>query len=101
MRVGMLSCLLALAMPREGQAAELQQIQVGIKGMVCAFCATGLRKKLGAEKGVRKVDVSLESRKVTLAVDRDASLSDARIHELVKDAGYDVVSVERSPRSNP
>ncbi|MGQ0504538.1 MAG: heavy-metal-associated domain-containing protein [Myxococcaceae bacterium] len=71
------------------------EVQVTIKGMVCSFCATGLKKTLGAEKGIQAVNVSLEKKRVTLQVDPKHAPSDDRIRELVKDAGYDVVSVER------
>jgi periplasmic mercuric ion binding protein len=83
---------LALLVPVSALAGE---IHIGIKGMVCPFCATGLKKTLGKEKGIQKVTVSLEQRRVTLEVDAAQAPTDERLRELVKDAGYETVSIER------
>jgi copper chaperone CopZ len=84
---------LLLATPSWGQG--IQQVRVSIKGMVCAFCATGLKRTFSAEKGVQKVVVSLEEKRLTLEVDANAAPTDERIRELVKDAGYDVGTIDR------
>ncbi len=85
---------LSLALPLAVQAQSPMAIRVTIKGMVCSFCAVGLKKTLRSEKSIQKVDVSLADKQVTLQVDPSAPPSDKRLRELVKDAGYDVLSIE-------
>lgn len=86
--------LLFLLLSLSAQAQAPMAIRVTIKGMVCSFCAVGLKKTLGSEKSIQKVDVNLEDKKVTLEVDPHAPPSDKRLRELVKNAGYDVLSIE-------
>lgn len=85
---------LSLAAPALAQPPSTSEMKVVIRGMVCAFCATGLKKVFSAEKGVQAVDVNLDSKVLTLTVAKGAGPSEARIRQLVKDAGYDVVKVE-------
>lgn len=91
---GALLCTWLLAFPLAAQAQGPMAIRVTIKGMVCSFCAVGLKKTLGSEKSIHKIHVNLESKKVTLEVDPSAPPTDKRLRELVKDAGYDVLSIE-------
>jgi copper chaperone CopZ len=90
MRVLMVSLMVSASAFAEGA----KEVHITIKGMVCSFCATGLKKTLGAEKGIQQVDVSLENKRVTLRLDPKAVPTDERLRELVKDAGYDVVSID-------
>jgi copper chaperone CopZ len=95
MRFLRLSLWLAVLYPASTTWAQPPaSIRVTIKGMVCSFCAVGLKKTLGSEKNIRKVDVSLEEKKVTLEVNPDSPPSDKRLRELVKNAGYDVLTIE-------
>ena len=43
-----------------------QEIKVGVKGMVCAFCAQGIEKNFLKQPEVSKVEVSLENKFVKL-----------------------------------
>ena len=47
---------LAIAASQLAFAAE-SELKVGIKGMVCAFCAQGIEKKFKAQKEVDNVQV--------------------------------------------
>lgn len=79
-----------------GTASEsVSTIRIGVRGMVCGFCATGLKKTFSATKGVTKVEVSLEKKHVTLELAPGATLDDATITEKVKDAGYEVTEISR------
>ena len=86
----LLMASLALAQP-----ATATTVRVGIRGMVCGFCATGLKKTFSSQKGVTKVEVSLENKKVVLYLEPGATLDDAVITEKVKDAGYEVTEISR------
>lgn len=77
-------------------AYAAETINVGVKGMVCSFCAHGLTKKFGAEPAVEKVDVSLEKRNIRLDLKEGRDLTDDKIKEIVKDAGYNITRIERN-----
>jgi periplasmic mercuric ion binding protein len=66
-----------------------QELKVGVKGMVCAFCAQGIEKKFKAQKEVESVDVSLENKLVKLKFKDGQRLPDEKISEILKDAGYE------------
>ena len=74
---------------------QAKPINVQVKGMVCAFCAQGIEKKLKALPEVSSVKVSLETKKVDLDTKEGKDISDEQIKKIVTDAGYDVVKIER------
>jgi periplasmic mercuric ion binding protein len=67
------------------------ELKVGVKGMVCAFCAQGIEKKFKAQKEVEKVEVSLENKFVKLTFKNGQRLTDEKIAQILKEAGYDTV----------
>ena len=71
-------------------------IHVQVKGMVCAFCAQGIEKKFKALPEIANVKVSLESKIVDLQTKAEKDISDENITSIVRDAGYDVLKIERS-----
>lgn len=75
-----------------GQAA---QIQVDTKGMVCGFCAQGIKKRFSSERAVQSVDVSLEEHLVTLNIKDGQNLSDERIADLIREAGFKPGKIKR------
>lgn len=75
--------------------AATQTIHVGVNGMVCDFCAQSLKKVFGKQKGVEKVDISLEKKLITLTLTSDAKLDDTTITRLVTDSGYAVEKIHR------
>lgn len=70
-------------------AVVSNEMKVGVKGMVCAFCAQGIEKKFKSQKEVSKVEVSLENKFVKLTFKDGQTLSKEKIAELLKDAGYE------------
>lgn len=66
-----------------------EEIKVGVKGMVCAFCAQGIEKTFTAQKEVDKVEVSLANKYVKIKFKDDQRLSNEKISALLKDAGYE------------
>jgi mercuric ion binding protein len=66
-----------------------EELKVGVKGMVCAFCAQGIEKKFTAQPEVEKVQVSLENKIVKLTFKDGQKLSNDKIKEILKDAGYE------------
>lgn len=74
--------------------ASHQAIEVSVDGMVCDFCAQGIKKQFKKSSGVTGVDVDLDSKLVTLHLDHKAKISDDVITEKLKDAGFKVTSIK-------
>jgi copper chaperone CopZ len=87
----MKNLLIVLSLFASLRAFAGEEIQVGVKGMVCAFCAQGIEKKFKAEPSVEKVKVSLENKLVKLNLKDGQKLSKDRITEILKDSGYEAV----------
>lgn len=66
-----------------------EELKVGVKGMVCAFCAQGIEKKFMAQPEVEKIEVSLANKFVKLKFKEGGRLSNEKIVEILKDAGYE------------
>lgn len=87
--------LLAVSFP--AQAA--QTLKAEVNGMVCAFCAQGIEKKLRALPQTHDVYVNLKQRIVAVEMREGQTLAPQTVTDLVKDAGYDVVSIETVTRT--
>lgn len=71
--------------------------KVTVNGMVCAFCAQGIKKKFSTEP-VEKVEVDLDKKLVSLEFKPGKTLSDEQIQTAIKEAGYKVVKIEREKK---
>jgi len=86
--------VLAILLPSLSFAAG-KEIKVSVKGMVCGFCAQGIEKKFKTESAVQKVDVSLETKLVTLDLKEGQDIENSKIEKILKDAGYNIEKIER------
>ena len=78
--------------------AQAEDVTVTVKGMVCSFCAQGIKKTFGKMEDVKSVDVDLDKKFVKLDLKPDSKLSNDAIEASIKDAGYDVEKIERSEK---
>lgn len=69
-------------------------IHAEVKGMVCAFCAKGINKKLRELDSTQDVWVDLKSRMVVVELKDQKTMSLEAFTKLIKDAGYDLANVE-------
>ena len=67
------------------------EIRVGVKGMVCAFCAQGIEKNFLKQPEVSKIDVSLENKYIKIKFKEGMTMTQDKISKLLKDAGYESV----------
>jgi copper chaperone CopZ len=74
-------------------------IEMTVNGLVCAFCAQGIEKKLKKFPATVEVIVSLESRLVALSLKDGQDIPDSDLRKALTDAGYTVKSIERTDRS--
>ena len=70
--------------------------KVTVNGMVCSFCAQGIEKKMKALNETKDVYVGLKNRLVVVEVKEGLTLSQDVIKKIIKDAGYEVKSIEVS-----
>ena len=70
-------------------------ITVQIDGLVCDFCARALEKVFGKRAEVTGIDVNLNTKLVTIGLNKGADIDDATITKLITDAGYNVVKINR------
>jgi copper chaperone CopZ len=94
--LGPATLLLALAMPAGAGGAEPRTIEMTVDGMVCAFCAQGIEKKLRGLPATDDVYISLEHHLVAMSLKKKGDVSDAKLKDLLTEAGYTVKSVKRS-----
>ena len=66
-----------------------EEIKIGVKGMVCAFCAQGIEKQFKSQKEVESIDVSLQNKFVKIKFKDGQKISNEKIIEILKDAGYE------------
>jgi copper chaperone CopZ len=71
-------------------------IEMGVKGLVCAFCAQGIEKKLRKLPATADVVVSLEQRLVAVALKEGRDITDAELRKALTDAGYTVTTIQRT-----
>ena len=72
-------------------AVFASEVKVGVKGMVCAFCAHGIEKKFKAQEEVDSINVSLENKFITIKYKDGKTLPQEKITQLLKDSGYEAV----------
>ena len=70
--------------------------KVTVNGMVCSFCAKGIEKKMKALSETKDIYVGLKNRLVVVEVKEGLTLSQDVIRKIIKDAGYEVKSIEVS-----
>lgn len=87
----------------EGPAAAAvggpERITLTVTGLSCPFCAYGLEKRLRTLEGLDSLSIDFKTGSVTFTVHDGSEAGDARLRQLVRDAGFEVIRIERSPLS--
>ena len=78
-------------------AARPERITVTVTGLSCPFCAYGLEKRFKKLPGLDSLTIEFETGKVILFVRDGPQLSDGRIRQLLKDAGFEAAKIEPAP----
>lgn len=74
-------------------------IKATVNGMVCAFCAQGIEKRLSGMPATKAVFVDLKRKTVAVEAREGATLDAKAITSEIVDAGYDVVKLETVQKS--
>jgi mercuric ion binding protein len=73
-----------------------ETITTNVRGMVCAFCATGIEKTFRKQPEVATVKVDLGKKRVVITTKPGKTLSDAKIKKVVTYSGYTMGSISRA-----
>lgn len=74
-------------------------IKAEVNGMVCAFCAKGIEKKLNALPQGQAAFVDLKNRIVVLELKDQQDISFDDFKKIIQEAGYAVGKIEKIPQS--
>jgi copper chaperone CopZ len=77
------------------QFLRADEVTITVKGMVCSFCAQGIKKTFGKNEKVTAVNVDLEKKLVKVETRDGESISDEELRKTINDAGYDVLEIKR------
>jgi mercuric ion binding protein len=97
MKKFLVSAFIAFGMLSGMAHAAVQTIKAEVNGMVCAFCAQGIEKKMRSLSQTRDVYVDLKNKVVAVELKDGQSLPLDTVKGLIKDAGYDVSRIETVP----
>lgn len=89
---GLMLGLMMMAAALAGQPAY----KLRVDGLSCPFCAYGIEKKLGAVKGVQRIEVDIVSGTVTVTMAEGATLDEATAKKAVKEAGFSLRGLEQA-----
>ena len=90
---------LGIALALTVNVAGAATIEMDVNGLVCAFCAQGIEKKLRSYPATSDVVVSLEQRLVAVATKDGEDIPDAELRRALTDAGYTVTGIRRADES--
>lgn len=91
---------LALALGTTGTAAvATTTVKASVNGMVCAFCAQGIEKRLSKLPATQAVHVDLKQKFVAIEAREGQTLDLKVITAEITDAGYDVTKLETVEQS--
>jgi len=91
--------LLAVALFAVATSSMAATIEMTVNGLVCAFCAQGIEKKLKKFPATAEVVVNLEHRLVAVALKDGQDIPDADLRKALTEAGYTVKAISRSDTS--
>ncbi len=77
----------------------MKSTKITVNGMVCAFCAQGIEKRLSKMPATKAVFVDLKNKVVTVEAKDGMTLDNKLIAFEITEAGYDVVKSEASQQS--
>jgi mercuric ion binding protein len=74
-------------------------VKASVNGMVCAFCAQGIEKRLSKLPAAKAVYVDLKQKVVAVEVKEGQLLDPKTVTAEIVDAGYDVTKLETVDQS--
>lgn len=65
--------------------------KIYVEGMSCMHCVMRIKNALNEVSGIKKVEVDLKGKYVTVECE---NVSNSILKEIIEDAGYDVIEIE-------
>jgi periplasmic mercuric ion binding protein len=78
-------------------AQEANTARISVNGMVCAFCAQGIEKRVNALPEAGALYINLSRKVVAVEPKPGRSLDVDRLRREIQEAGYEVTAVEMLP----
>jgi cation transport ATPase len=91
--------LSAIAVAQAAPTNPPSTTKLTVNGMVCAFCAQGIEKRLTALPQTQAVYVNLGKKLVAVQARPGQTLDTAKVRAEISEAGFDVTKVETSDES--
>lgn len=93
-----LALLLGVGPPQTAWAgATATRIELLLLGVDCSLCVQGLEERLRSLPGAQHVNVDLERGRLSLQVRPGSTVADKTLRSLMRDAGFVVREIRRSP----
>jgi cation transport ATPase len=80
-------------------AAQSETLVATVNGMVCAFCAQGIDRKLRAIEATQDVYVNLSQKIVAVEMKEGKKIDDAQFRRIVTEAGFEVKASRTVPQT--
>jgi len=80
-------------------AMAADSIKITVNGMVCAFCAQGIEKRLSKLPTTQHVFVDLKNRLVAVEAKPGQKFDTRVVREEIENAGYEVAKIEEVSQS--
>jgi mercuric ion binding protein len=77
------------------EKVDSDKLLIKVQGMVCAFCAQGIKKKFNARDEVKKTEVDLDTMEVEVTIKKGKVLSEMVIKEIITNAGFKFVGLKK------
>ena len=90
------AALAALLIAPGPASAGSTQWRLKVNGMVCSFCAQGIKRKLSEIPGVRSIAVDIQAHTVSLVTGDGFKGGETSIRKAVQEAGYAMTSIQQS-----
>lgn len=72
-----------------------ETVDVKVSGMVCSMCAQGIQKKFSSQDSIKKLNVDMDNKMVSIETKDGQTITDDVIKKLITEAGYNVASITR------
>lgn len=72
-----------------------ETVDVKVSGMVCSMCAQGIQKKFSSQDSIKKLNVDMDNKMVSIETKDGQTISDEVITKLISEAGYNVAGITR------
>lgn len=93
------AAFIASAVYASSGASEARTAKISVNGMVCAFCAQGIEKRVTAMPEAGPLYINLSRKVVAVQPKAGKALDIDKLKREIAEAGYEVTAVEMVPKT--